>query len=481
MAITAAAISLAEKITLGHIFGMAATLLLIVGVGIYAGSKVKTAADFSGSSRKAGSALIAGTIMGTLVGGASTIGTAQLAFQYGLCAWWFTLGAGIGCLALGLAMLKPLYTSNQETIPQYLIQSYGQAIGPIASVFTSVGMFFNVVGQGIAAVALLTTVFGLDTAYAVIIAIILVLGYVLAGGVQGTGMVGVVKLILLYTATIVTGVLAFNMFGGTSGIWAAFPKHVPWFSLFGRGVSTDLAAGFSLLVGVLSTQTYIQAILSGKSLAVSRKGALLSALLIPPIGIGGILVGLYMRANIVSFPGLESSAVLPVFILHYLPPVAAGIIIATLLIAVIGTWAGLSLGISTLLTRDIYKRFINKKADSKRTLFVQRGLIIALCVLAYYFVTGSAGSLILSFSFLSMGLRGCTVLFPLLGAIFFRQFVTPAGGVASAFLGPITVIVWHFIYPNGIDALYPGLIVGLLVLIIVSMLTQKKADLNIAN
>jgi SSS family solute:Na+ symporter len=473
-----ASISIAGKITSGHIIGMAVTLLLIIGVGIFAGSKVKTAADFSGSSRKAGSALVAGTIMGTLVGGASTVGTAQLAFEYGLCAWWFTLGAGIGCLILGLAMLKPLYNSNQETIPQFLVQAYGPSIGPISSTFTSIGMFLNLIGQGIAAAALLTTVSGINTNTAVIIGIILVMGYVLAGGVQGTGMVGVVKLLLLYAATIITGGLAFYMFNGTSGISAAFPVKFPWFSLLGRGASTDLAAGFSLIIGVLSTQTYIQAVLSGKNVAASRKGALLSALLIPPIGIGGILAGLYMRANIASFPGLESSAVLPVFILHYLPPVAAGIIIATLLIAVIGTWAGLSLGISTLLTRDIYKRFINKKADSKRTLLVQRGMIIVLCLLAYYSVTSSTGSLILNFSFLSMGLRGCSVIFPLLGAIFFKRYVSPVAGIASAILGPLTVFIWHFIYPEGIDPLFPGLIVSFLALVVFSVITRTRADIR---
>jgi SSS family solute:Na+ symporter len=453
---------------------MILTLVIITGVGIYAGSKVKTAADFTGSSRKAGPTIIAGTIMGTLVGGASTVGTAQLAFEYGFCAWWFTLGAGIGCLILAIVMLKPLYTSDQETIPQYLVQTYGQAIGPVASIFTSLGMFFNLMGQGIAAVALLTAVFGLNTNYAVIISIILVLGYVLSGGVQGTGMVGVVKLVLLYTTTIVAGTMAFQMFGGLNGIRGAFPEHFPWFSLLGRGVSTDLAAGFSLLVGVLSTQTYIQAILSGRNLRVSRQGALLSAFLIPPIGIGGILVGLFMRAHAASFPGLESGAVLPVFIMHYLPPIAAGITIAVLLVTVIGTWAGISLGISTLLTRDIYQRFVNPKADSSRALLVQRAFIIALAVLAYYCVTGTAGSLILGFSFLSMGLRGCTVLFPLLGAIFFPGLVTPAGGLAAALIGPITDCAWKFIYPHGIDPLYPGLLASLLSLIIASLVTRKR-------
>ncbi|MEN6326777.1 MAG: sodium:solute symporter family protein [Syntrophomonas sp.] len=463
-----------NTITPWHITGMAVTLVFVALIGILAGKKVKTEDDFTGRSRKASSTLIAGTIMGTLVGGASTIGTAQLAYQYGFCAWWMTLGAGIGCLALALVWLKPLYKSNQETIPQYLVKTYGPAIGPISSIFTSAGMCFNTVAQGMAAVALLTTVFRINAGYALMIAVVLVLAYVLAGGVQGTGMVGVVKLILLYGVVAVTGILAYQLFGGINGLSAAFPQRYPWFSLFGRGLSTDLAAGFSLLCGVLSTQTYIQAIMSGKTVKVSRKGAVLSSLLIPPIGVGGILVGLYMRANTASFPGLNSCDVLPVFVLHHLPPVVAGIVIATLLIAVIGTWAGVALGISTMLTRDIYKQFINKKADSKSTLLVQRGIILATCLMVYSFISLNPGGLILDFSYLSMGLRGCTVLFPMLGAIFFNRFVTPAGGIAAAILGPLTDFGWHFIFPHGIDALYPGLIASLAALVLGSLLTQGK-------
>ena len=401
------------EITTGHIIGMVVTLLLIVGTGIYAGTRVKDEKDFSGASRKAGSAVVAGTIMGTLVGGASTIGTTQLAFQYGLDGWWFTLGAGIGCLFLGTFMLKPLYKSNKSTIPQYLIETYGPAIGPISSIFTSFGIFINVIAQGLAAVALLTSMAHVSTTVALVISTALVLAYVLAGGLEGTGIVGVLKLILLYGAVIAAGGIALYKFGGMDGMFQAFPERFPWFSLFGRGFSPDFAAGFSLVVGVLSTQTYIQAVLSARGMKEARRGALISAFFIPPVGIGGILVGLYMRAHLAEFPGLKSADVLPTFILHYMPPLIGGVILATLLVAVIGTWAGLNLGISTMLTRDIYKKYIDKKADDKKALLVQRILILALCAITIVCVSSSMGGLILGFSFLSMGLRGCTCLFPL--------------------------------------------------------------------
>ncbi len=250
--------------------------------------------------------------------------------------------------------------------------------------------------------------------------------------------------------------------------------------MFGRGVSRDLAAGFSLVVGVLSTQTYIQAVLSAGSFRHARTGALISAFFIPPVGIGGILVGLYMRSHLASFPGLKSGDVLPVVILHFMPPLFGGVIPATLIVAVVGTWAGLNLGISTMLTRDIYKQYIDRKADDKKALLVQRVLILCLCAITIVAVSSNAGGLILGFSFLSMGLRGCSALFPLLGAMFIKRFVTPIAGISAAILGPLTDVVWHFLYPKGLDPLYPGLVVSAGVLLALSMFTRKKPGVEAA-
>ena len=74
-------------LTLPTVMGLLAALLLVALTGVYAGKQVKSAGDFT-SGGNMGAAMIAGSLMGTLVGGASTIGTAQLAFTYGFSAWW---------------------------------------------------------------------------------------------------------------------------------------------------------------------------------------------------------------------------------------------------------------------------------------------------------------------------------------------------------------------------------------------------------
>lgn len=457
-------------LTTAHFAGVVGTLILVSAVGIYAGRNVKSADDFTTGGRKASASIVAGTIMGTLVGGASTIGTAQLAFQFGFSAWWFTLGAGIGCAILGLGMVRTLWNSSVETVPQFLVKTYGVSIGPISSIFTSVGMFFSLIAQVLSFCALVTSIFPIDPIQAASIGILLVLAYVLFGGVWGTGLTGIVKLALLYVAMVSCGAIAFGLLGGVNGLVNKFPMH-PWLSLFGRGFSKDFASGFSLVVGILSTQTYFQAVLSGRSEGEARRGALMSGLLIPPVGIGGIFVGLFMRAN---YPNTVSSEVLPVFVINFLPPVLAGIVLATLLISVVGTWAGLTLGISTMVTKDLYIRFFCPQSDSRRTLLLQRGIIVAICILALFFVSGNAGSLILSWSFMAMGLRGCTVIFPLAGAMFMSKRVTPKGGITAAVLGPLANVLWKLAYPTGVDPLYPGLLVSLIALILVSMFSKKQ-------
>lgn len=93
-------------LSMGHIISIIATLFLIAFVGVYSVKKVKNSSDFSGSGKKANWRIVGGTIIGTLVGAATTVGTAQLAFVYGVSAWWYALGTGTACLILAVVYTK---------------------------------------------------------------------------------------------------------------------------------------------------------------------------------------------------------------------------------------------------------------------------------------------------------------------------------------------------------------------------------------
>jgi len=457
------------ELTYQHMIGIVFTLLLITLAGVYSGRKVKTSADFSVGGKQAGTGIIAGTIMGTLVGGAATIGTAQLAFMYGFSAWWFTLGAGVGCLILGLFFCGPLYRSNKETVPQILAEEFGDLASPISSVFVSLGTFLNIIAQILAGVALLTSIFEINAITAGIISIMLMAFYVIFGGVWGAGIVGVVKLILLYISVIAGGIIAITSGGGIGQFISTFPTY-PYFSLFGRGIWIDGASGLSLIFGVLSTQTYIQAVLSAKTLREAKKGSLISAFLIPPIGIAGIFIGLFMKMN---HPDINPASAFPQFVLNYMNPWLGGVVLATLLVAVVGTGAGLSLGISTILTKDIYKNHINKNVDDYNLLRISRWIIVISLALGLLFITGNVKSLILKWSFMSMGLRGATVFAPLCAALFFKARIKSNYVVASMVISPLLVMAGKFFLPQSFDPLFPGIAISFL-LIILGALAQNR-------
>ncbi|MDW7739087.1 MAG: sodium:solute symporter family protein [Bacillota bacterium] len=449
------------ELTALHAVGIVITLIAVFGIGIYSGRKVRTALDFSVSGRKAGSFLVMGTILGTLVGGASTIGTSQLAYLYGLSAWWFTLGGGIGCLIIAIFLVKPMRETRFETIPRFISSSYGTTAGVMAAVFVSLGMFINIMPQVFSSMALLSSMFALNLSLAALLTVALAILYVVFGGAWGTGLMGVSKIMLTCFAMIAAGFVAFLLSGGVSGITGYFPSY-PWFSLFGRGVNTDLASAFALMVGVLSSQIYFQGIFCSRDLKAARNGALLSALLGPAIGLGGILVGLFMRMH---YPGINPAHALPLFVLNHLPPWFAGIVLATLLLASIGTGAGLTLGVSTMFNRDIYLR-LKPKADDKQVLTVFRISIIAVMslALAVVLIVGN-DVVILNWSYLSLGLRGATICFPLLAVIFLKGKISPGAGTLSVILGPSIVIIGTII-KLALNPLYIGLAASFLILAI---------------
>ena len=443
-----------------QLIGLLAGILGIAGLAIWSGTRPQSYGNVNGTP------IIAGIIMGTLAGGSSTVGTAQLAYNYGLSAWWFTLGGGLACLLLALVFSKPWRRSGCMTLIGIIGKEFGPAADMAASLLSSVGTFINILSQlisGTAVIAVIAPTLGLVPALIITAAFMAL--YVVFGGTQGAGIVGILKLALLYISMIGCGIMVLILCGGFegfTGLVAAIenPEGVNFFSLFARGIGKDAGAALSLILGVLTTQTYAQAVMSGKSDAASRRGALISAFMIPPIGAGGILVGLYMRA---VHPGIVAKTALTAFATEYLPPVLSGLLLGTLFIAVVGTGAGLATGISTIVRRDILQRFSDRLGDAKVNKTLSRVIIVLILALAVVLSAGSLGDTILSFAFMSMGLRGAVVFVPMLCALWLPGKVNKAWAVAGIILGPLTVLICGTVLPlpGGIDPLFAGVAAAL--------------------
>lgn len=461
---------------IGLYLGILITLGVVCLIGISAMRKVTSSEDFSIGGRKSTAVVVAGAILGSIVGGGGTVGTAQAAFSKGLVGWWQTLGLGIGCFVLGIFLANHLYKTRVETVPQVLMKTYGPKIGPITSLFGSIAIFFSIISQLKSFTPLLQSMFpeSLSLEVAAIIGIVLVLCLVMFGGLMGASMVGIFKMFMIYISMVICGGLAFTKIGGFSGMFEKLPAS--YFNLFADG-SSNLASGVSLCLGVLVTQIYIQAVLSAIDAKAARNGALISCALTLPMGLLGVVIGMYMKT---AHPDLQAAQALPQFFLTYMPSFVAGIFIATLMITTLGSMAGLSLGVATMMTRDLYKRFRANVSD-KENLYVLRGFIVAICLLAGYFTVSKAAVYIQEFVFLSFAMRTCVFLIPMAFAFFYKGRLTPAAGLASVLAGPGVNIIWNLTkgengFILGIDPIFAGLIAGFLAFIIANEIAKKRSS-----
>ena len=461
-----------------QLIGLLISVLGIAALAVITGMHKQPAGNVNSAP------VVAGLIMGTLVGGSATVGTAQLAYNYGLSAWWFTLGGGLACLVLALLFVIPWRRSGTMTLIAIISKEFGPRVGLTASLLSSVGTFINIISQLIAGTAVIAVIApNLGLLPALLITAAFMALYVIGGGIHGAGVVGILKLALLYVSMICCGLLALKLSGGLNGFTELVrgipnPEGVRFGSLFARGVGKDGGAGLSLILGVVTTQTYAQAVMSAKSDRQARIGALVSAVLIPPIGAGGILVGLFMRAH---FPGLVAKTALTAFATQYLPPLLSGVLLGTLFIAVVGTGAGLAMGISTIVRRDIIQRFSDRIADPRINEMLSKLVIVLVLGAGVALSAGSLGDTILSFAFMSMGLRGAVVFIPMICALWLPGRVNRKFALAAVVVGPLSVLLFgtKLSLPGGIDPLFAGIAAAALLCAVGALVGNRRKDIRV--
>ena len=304
--------------------------------------------------------------------------------------------------------------------------------------------------------------FGLPAVACAAISVLLMFCYVL-GGVKSTGMLGIVKTVLLYAAVVIGSAICLRNAGGLSAYYAQLP-HNTYFNLLGRGVQTDLGAGISVILGVLATQTYIQAIIAAKGDRAARRGCLLCAVLIPPVGFGSILIGYFMR---ICHPEMHANLAFPLFVIENMPPVLGGVILAGLLITVIGTGAGTALGLGTTIAQDLYRRYSNPHADEKKVLLVTRISILFVMLVAASLTLGTLQSQVLTWGFLSMGLRAAALFIPFLCALFLPGKLDAHSALLSTGSGIVAMIL-----TSVLNVRFDPLLIGMLAAAAVAVTAQ---------
>jgi SSS family solute:Na+ symporter len=384
------------------------TIVVLVGASLRSARAVKSETDFAVAGRALDRWGVAWAIIGTLVGGASTIGTVEMAYRHGLAGWYFTLGSGLACLILGVLFAPALRQAEVTTVAEFLGRTFGARFQAFCSSLTALGMFVHIVAQFLAAMAILIAIFQCSVGVALGVTFLFLFLLVAAGGMVGASWIGRAKFLFLCLVMGWSAWLAVGRLGGLGGAWSWYQANPDTMGLFSYGFRKGFLEILSVVIGVLSTQTYLQALFSARDVGQARQGALLSAVLIPPIGILGILVGMALKQSGTVIAGSTAQA-FPLFLREAFPAPLAAAFMGCLFFIVLGTGAGLALGVTTNLSVDFLEKiaWVGRLGSPLLRLRALGGLVLAA---AAAIVLVGLDTSILLWSYLSMGLRGSSIL-----------------------------------------------------------------------
>ena len=432
------------------------TIVLTLIAGVFSKRFVKNTQDFLVGGGRLNVVGFTSMLMGAIIGGASTVGTSQLAYQRGVGAIWFTAGLSLSSILLYFFYGKLLEERKYVTVVQIIDDFFGSKGRKAASLVLCLGMFIHINGQVLASVSIFNTLFSMKIQLATLVVCVLVAAYVVFGGFWGGTIVGGIKTILLYGTSVVCGVYLVFKYGFINEAISTF-SFDPWFNVFSQGVSRDLSYPVSTVLGVLSTQIYFQTVMSAKDKKTLRRGTFLTAFLILPVGAVCTMIGMYMQ---VHYPGIVPRDAFILFVMNHTAPVVAGLSIASVLISSVATGAGLTLGITTVISKDIFRfeEGPNTEADILKKL---RAIIVLITSVIFVIVIFNANSMILSWGFLSMVFRATPVFVPVAMGLYFRRHIERKQGIFYVLIGPVLSLIWISLGLEKISSIYIGILGGI--------------------
>jgi SSS family solute:Na+ symporter/sodium/proline symporter len=201
--------------------------------------------------------------------------------------------------------------------------------------------------------------------------------------------------------------------------------------------------------------------------------------------VGVILLGVALQSLAVvgssKFKGLEAKEAGKIIIrvAHEGVPVAVGCLLLVAIVAIIISTANSFLLVpATNVIRDVYQRFINPSLPDKKMILYSRLAVIVLGVIAYSLISFFPRILDAAYAAYTVYGAGIT---PALVAVFFWKRATVWGGVLSILGGTTVTIVWEIVnkilghQPFGVPAIYPALVVSLVLLFGISLLSPKPS------
>jgi len=370
---------------------LAAYFLIVFGIGFYFARRGRTSTEYFLAGRHVGWFAIGASLFATNISSEHFIGLAGSGAATGMAVGHFEWLACLIVLILGWLFVPFYLKSGVFTMPEFLERRYGPAsrwylttVSILAYVLTKISVTLFAGGL------LLNQLLGWDMYTSAIVLVIATGIYTVVGGLAAVIYTELMQTFVLIGGAVVLTLLGLHEVGGFGALQQSVPDG--FFSMF-KPISdpdfpwTGIVFGAPILgIWYWCTDQYIvQRVLSAKNVNHAQSGTVLAGFLkILPVFIL-VMPGIIARA---LYPDIAGDQAYPAMVTRLLPVGLKGIVIASLLAALMSSLAACFNSSSTLFTIDVYKK-LKPDASERRLVMTGRiatGVLVLLGILWVPFI-----------------------------------------------------------------------------------------------
>ncbi|HZD03852.1 MAG TPA: sodium:solute symporter family protein, partial [Longimicrobiales bacterium] len=290
----------------------------------------------------------------------------------------------------------------------------------------------------------------------------------LTGGLFSVAYTDAVSALLILFGLTVGLPFALSAAGGPGFFGDLPPLKLTW----SGGLTGPQLVGyfFPVLVLLLGEQNMYQRFAAARDSETARRSAmgfLLGAVVVLT------LVTLVTTTAVILYPGITPDTALLRVALDAMPFAVGAPLLAAAVAFIVTTGDSYLLSCSTNVTHDFWVRFVDPGASQARRLWITRGVVLLLGVVAW--VLGTFFPSVLAIQMYSYTMYGAAIT-PAVLAAFLWKGATAAGGVASILLGGGGTLLWELVLdkPGDLNSVVFSLPLSVAALVVVSLATGAR-------
>lgn len=459
-------------------------MLVLLGIAFYASKRdEKNIKDFA-TGGGLGIFVLTLTFSATYHSAYAFMGAGGFVYKNGI-GWWvnglWTVLPGVLFWVWGRRFWFLGKKYGYLSVADYAADLYqSNTVGILVTIITMVFTVPYVAMQAIGCSYIFSTISGGQLSYTVgaILFFVIMIILVWMGGMKGVAITDAAQGVFMWIGLVVGSlwVLRTNFPSVSAAFEAVLAAEPELLTLPGpAGVCTVqdwLSRWIVITFGMMMFPHITLRFFAGKSLRVLKWSAVFSSIYLTSIYIFTPAVGM---AGKLLMPELAAAdTIFPELLLKYTPMVFAALVIAGALAASMSTGDSQLHAVSTMISTDVYKKYIKKDADEHSLYRVAKIWVLIFGVVSVIFALLKPGMLSDVLNLANAGV-GCLVP-AIIGALYWKRS-TPAGAIASIVAGEAVMILLTFVLksaPLGFSAGLWSMVVAAVVFLAVSLCTKPR-------